>query len=201
MKLDKKQEIGGQGLEVTQLGMGGAALGNLYTVVDENGAAETIASAYSAGIRYFDTAPLYGYGRSENRLGMELSRYERDEFVISTKVGYSLVPRTAEEPPESPFVDVPPLDKEFDFSRDAVLRSFEESLKRLQTDYIDILFIHDPDEGISIQPDFDNPYAVSHFSRAMDQVYPALDELRAQKVGESGRGGNEPMADAVRFRR
>ena len=182
MKHDKKQEIGGQGLEVTQLGMGGAALGNLYAVVDENGAAETIASAYSAGIRYFDTAPLYGYGRSENRLGLELSRYNRDEFVISTKVGYSLVPRTAEEPPESPFVDVPPLDKEFDFSRDAVLRSFEESLKRLQTDYIDILFIHDPDEGISIQPDFDDPYSVSHFSRAMDQVYPALAELRAQKV-------------------
>lgn len=182
MKHDKKQEIGGQGLEVTQLGMGGAALGNLYAVVDENGAAETIASAYTAGIRYFDTAPLYGYGRSEKRLGLELSRYNRDEFVISTKVGYSLVPRTAEEPPESPFVDVPPLDKEFDFSRDAVLRSFEESLKRLQTDYIDILFIHDPDEGISIQPDFDNPYAVSHFLRAMDQVYPALDELRAQKV-------------------
>ncbi len=182
MKHDKKQEIGRQGLEVTQLGMGGAALGNLYAVVDENGAAETIASAYTAGIRYFDTAPLYGYGRSENRLGLELLRYNRDEFVISTKVGYSLVPRTAEEPPESPFVDVPPLDKEFDFSRDAVLRSFEESLKRLQTDYIDILFIHDPDEGISIQPDFDDPYSVSHFSRAMDQVYPALDELRAQKV-------------------
>jgi D-threo-aldose 1-dehydrogenase len=182
MKLDKKQEIGRQGLEVTQMGMGGAALGNLYTVVDEKGAGETIASAYSAGIRYFDTAPLYGYGRSENRLGLELSRYKRDDFVISTKVGYSLVPRTAEEPPESPFVDVPSLDKEFDFSRDAVLRSFEESLKRLQTDYIDILFIHDPDEGISIQPDFDDPYSVSHFSRAMDQVYPALDELRAQKV-------------------
>ena len=182
MKHDKKQEIGGQGLEVTQLGMGGAALGNLYAVVDENGAAETIASAYTAGIRYFDTAPLYGNGRSEHRLGSELSRYRRDEFVISTKVGYSLVPRTAEEPPESPFVNVPPLDKEFDFSRDAVLRSFEESLKRLQTDYIDILFIHDPDEGISIQPDFDDPYSVSHFSWAMDQVYPALDELRAQKV-------------------
>ena len=169
MKRDERQKIGRYGLEVTQLGMGGAALGNLYTVVDENGAAETIASAYATGIRYFDTAPLYGYGRSENRLGLELSRYKRDDFVISTKVGYSLVPRTAEEPPESPFVDVPPLDKEFDFSRDAVLRSFEESLKRLQTDYIDILFIHDPDEGISIQPDFDNPYAVSHFSRAMNQ--------------------------------
>ena len=182
MKRDKKQKIGRHDLEVTQMGMGGAALGNLYAVVEEDGAAETIAGAYAAGIRYFDTAPLYGYGRSENRLGSELSRYNRDELVISTKVGYSLVPRTEEEPPESPFVDVPPLDKEFDFSRDAVLRSFEESLKRLRTDYIDILFIHDPDEGISIQPDFDNPYAVSHFSRAMNQVYPALDELRAKKM-------------------
>ena len=182
MKRDKKQEIGGQGLEVTQMGMGGAALGNLYEVVEEDGAAETIASAYAAGIRYFDTAPLYGYGRSENRLGLELSRYKRDELVISTKVGYSLVPRTEEEPPESPFVNVPPLDKAFDFSRDAVLRSFEESLKRLQTDYIDIPFIHDPDEGISIQPDFDDPHAVSHFLQAMEQVYPVLDELRTQKV-------------------
>ena len=182
MKRDKMQEIGGQGLEVTQMGMGGAALGNLYEVVEEDGAAETIAGAYAAGIRYFDTAPLYGYGRSENRLGSELSRYKRDEFVISTKVGYSLVPRTEDEPPESPFVDVPPLDKAFDFSRDAVLRSFEESLKRLQTDYIDILFIHDPDEGISIQPDFDDPHAVSHFSQVMEQVYPALDELRTQKT-------------------
>ena len=182
MKRDKRQKIGRYGLEVTQMGMGGAALGNLYKVVEEDGAAETIASAYAAGIRYFDTAPLYGYGRSESRLGSELSRYNRNELAISTKVGYSLVPRTEEEPPESPFVDVPPLDKTFDFSRDAVLRSFEESLKRLKTDYIDILFIHDPDEGISIQPDFDDPYAVSHFSRAMNQVYPAIHELRAQKV-------------------
>jgi D-threo-aldose 1-dehydrogenase len=182
MKRDKRQKIGRYSLEVTQMGMGGAALGNLYTVVEEDGAAETIASAYGAGIRYFDTAPSYGYGRSENRLGLEFSRYDRDELVISTKVGYSLVPRTAEEPPESPFVDVPPLDKAFDFSRDAVLRSVEESLKRLRTDRIDILFIHDPDEGISIQPDFDNPYAISHFSEVMDQVYPALDELRAQKA-------------------
>ncbi|MDE0044092.1 MAG: aldo/keto reductase [Candidatus Poribacteria bacterium] len=182
MKRDKRQKIGRYGLEVTQMGMGGAALGNLYEVVEEDGAAETIAGAYTASIRYFDTAPLYGYGRSENRLGSQLSRYNRGELVISTKVGYSLVPRTEEEPPESPFVDVPPLDKAFDFSRDAVLRSFEESLKRLQTDYIDILFIHDPDEGISIQLGFDDPHAVSHFSQAMDQVYPALDELRAQKM-------------------
>ena len=182
MKRDKKQKIGRYGLEVTQMGMGGAALGNLYAVVEEDRAAETIAGAYVAGIRYFDTAPLYGYGRSENRLGSELSRYNRDELVISTKVGYSLVPRTEEESPESPFVEVPPLDKAFDFSRDAVLRSVEESLERLQTDRIDILFIHDPDEGVSIQPDFDDPYAVSHFSDAMEQVYPALDELRSQKV-------------------
>ena len=152
MKHDKRQKIGPYGLEVTQMGMGGAALGNLYEVVGEDGAAETIASAYAAGIRYFDTAPLYGYGRSENRLGPELSRYNRDELVISTKVGYSLVPRTEEEPPESPFVDVPPLDKAFDFSRDAVLRSFEESLKRLKTDYIDILFIHDRTKESAFNP-------------------------------------------------
>ena len=200
MKRDKKQKIGRYGLEVTQMGMGGAALGNLYAVVEEDRAAETITGAYAAGIRYFDTAPLYGYGRSENRLGLELSRYNRDDVVISTKVGYSLVPRTKEEPPESPFVKVPPLDKAFDFSRDAVLRSIEESLERLQTDRIDILFIHDPDEGVSIQPDFNDPYKVSHFSEAMEQVYPALDGTPLPEGGASHRRGNEPMADATRFR-
>ena len=182
MKHDKKQKIGKYGLEVTQMGMGGAALGNLYATVGEATATDTIAAAYGAGIRYFDTAPLYGYGRSETRLGAGLSRYKRNEWVISTKVGYSLVPRTAEEPSDSPFVDVLPFETVFDYSRDAVLRSVEESLRRLQTDRVDILFIHDADEGASTEPGFSDPYANSHFSEVMQEVYPVLDELRAQKV-------------------
>ena len=182
MKREKKQKIGRYGLEITQMGMGGAALGNLYATVEEGAAIDTIAAAYAADIRYFDTAPLYGYGRSETRLGVGLSRYNRNELVISTKVGYSLVPRTSEEPSNSPFVDVPPFETVFDYSRDAVLRSVEESLRRLQTDRIDILFIHDPDEGLSTEPGFSDPYANSHFSEVMKQLYPALDELRAQRI-------------------
>ena len=181
MKLDKKQQIGRYGLEVTQMGMGGAPFGNMYAAIKEQTVMNTMAAAYGAGIRYFDTAPLYGYGLSETRFGNGLSRYNRDALVISTKVGYSLVPRTSAAA-DSPFIDAPPLDTVFDYSRDAILRSIEESLQRLKTDRIDILLIHDPDEGISIQPGFDAPYAISHFSEVMKQTYPTLDELRAQKV-------------------
>ena len=182
MKHDQMQTIGNSGLEVTQMGMGGAALGNLYTAVDETSAGDTIDAAYASGIRYYDTAPLYGYGRSETRLGNALSRHNRSQFVISTKVGYSLVPRTKPEPEDSPFVAVPPLDTIFEYSREAVLRSVEASLKRLQTDYIDILFVHDPDQGVSVEPGFDNPYEISHFSDVMKHVYPVLDEMRTQKM-------------------
>ena len=191
MKPDQKQEIGSSGLKVTRMGLGGAPFGNLFTTLAERSAEATIAAAYNAGIRYFDTAPLYGSGLSETRVGMGLSPYNRDELVISTKVGYTLVPRTSDEPPDGVFVDIPSLDPVFDYSRDAVLRSIEESLRRLQTDRIDILLIHDPDEGASILPDFD-PRDKGHFSEVMDGAFPALHELREQKVVRAiGMGMNQ----------
>ena len=150
MKHDKKQKIGKYGLEVTQMGMGGAALGNLYATVGEATATDTIAAAYGAGIRYFDTAPLYGYGRSETRLGAGLSRYKRNEWVISTKVGYSLVPRTAEEPSDSPFVDVLPCETRFyaqskkvcDVSRPIVSPSCLSTMRTREQALNPVLVIH-----------------------------------------------------------
>jgi D-threo-aldose 1-dehydrogenase len=191
MKPNGKQQVGRYGLEVTQMGLGGTTFGNLYRAMDEQAVSDTLATAYAGGIRYFDTAPLYGYGLSEERLGAGLSRYNRDELVISTKVGYTLVPRLETDETDAYFVDTPPLKGSFDYSRDAVLRSVEDSLNRLKTDRIEILLIHDPDEAISVDPDSD-PYTVSHFPEVMEQTYPVLDELRAQQVVKAiGLGMNQ----------
>ncbi|MSS73364.1 MAG: aldo/keto reductase [Candidatus Latescibacteria bacterium] len=181
MQPDTRRRLGRSSVEVTQFGLGGAAFGNIHSVVSEPSVAGAIEAAYAAGVRYFDTAPLYGHGRSEVRLGAGLARYDRDEVVISTKVGYALEPRTPDRMPKSAFVDPLPFEPVFNYSRDAILRSFEESLRRLKTDRVDILLIHDPDEGVTLQPGVD-PYAKSHFREVMAQAYPALDELRAQGV-------------------
>src|ERR687883_378365 len=96
MKPDKRRRLGSTSLAVTQFGLGGAPFGNAFSVVSDQNVFDTIAAAYAAGIRYFDTAPLYGRGLSEMRVGEGLSRYNRVDIVISTKVGYTLVPRSAE---------------------------------------------------------------------------------------------------------
>ena len=199
MKVNERQAIGKLGLEVTRMGFGGAPLGNLFEAILEEDVADCLAAAYGAGIRYFDTAPLYGFGLSETRYGTHLAP-RREEIVLSTKVGYSLVLRESGDPPDGFFVDHPPLKSEFDFSRDAVRRSLDESLERLGTDRIDIVYIHDPDEGISLQPGFD-PYGVSHFREAMEETYPVLDELRSQGVIRAvGAGMNQwqVLADFAR---
>lgn len=154
------------------LGRGAAPLGNLFSTVSDQQAEETITAAWDLGIRTFDTAPLYGYGESERRLGEALGRYPRDEFVVSTKVG-RLIRHGAPPSPEQLFGgehfykvdgDVNPV---FDYSHDGVLRSVEESLQRLGLDRIDLLYIHDPDE---------------HFADALGGAFPALRQLRDEKV-------------------
>lgn len=176
------ESIGSSGLTITNVGFGGAPLGNLFATIPDQVVRESLTGAYEAGIRYFDTAPLYGFGLSETRYGNVLSAYDRSELAISSKVGYTLRPLApGEAPPFEQFVDTPPMTIEYDFSRDAILRSIEGSLERLQTDRIDLIYIHDPDEGISLQPEFD-PYENSHFADVMDQAYPALNELRSQGV-------------------
>jgi len=178
-------------LTTTALGLGGTGLGNMYTAVDERDAVATVAAAYQAGVRYFDTAPAYGNGLSEVRLGRALAGYPRHELVVSTKVGYALHPLAEGEAPIALFENPLPFGTTYDFSRDAVRRSLDDSMRRLQTDRIDIVWIHDPDESISIDPSRD-PYERSHFREAMDQAYPVLDELRRQgAIGAIGVGMNQ----------
>jgi D-threo-aldose 1-dehydrogenase len=147
-----RRRIGRTALEVSVVGFGGNALGNLYTTVDETAARDTVLAAYETGVTYFDTAPLYGYGLSERRMGDALRGLPRDEVVLSTKVGRLLRPHGRVAPPklapseggiftgELPFLPV------FDFSYDATMRSFEDSLQRLGMNRVDILLIHDCDE-------------------------------------------------------
>lgn len=183
--------IGATDVEVTRLGLGTTSLANMYAAIDDATASATLDAARAAGITYFDTAPAYGSGLAEQRLGAWLAGRPRTGLTISTKVGNVLRPATAEElAAGSLFAEAPPLVPTKDFSRDAVLRTLDESLARLQADRVDMVAIHDPDDAASIEPGAD-PYARSHFRAAMDEAFPALDELRAQGViGAIGVGMN-----------
>jgi D-threo-aldose 1-dehydrogenase len=191
MNPNEKAGIGKQGLEVTRMGVGGTGFGNLYRPTSDTDSKATIEAAYEAGIRYFDTAPLYGLGLSEKRVGEGLSAYDRDEVVISSKVGRLLLPRDPDEPFVGIYTEVPELKPIFDFSRDGVRSSIEQSLERLKTDRLDIVLVHDPDESVTNQPGAD-PYSKSHFDEVMNETYPALDELRSKgTVKAIGLGMNQ----------
>lgn len=162
--------IGRTGLAVTEFGFGGASVGNLYRTVDEDTALAAVDAAFDAGIRYFDTAPHYGLGLSEIRLGRALAGRRRDEFVISTKVGRLLEPNPTPVGTDlrSGGFDVPDTThRRYDFSADGVRRSLAASLERLGLDRVDILYVHDPDE---------------HVDQAVNEAIPALVELREQGV-------------------
>ena len=159
---------------------GGAPIGGLYAPVSDEAAAGTLAAAWEAGIRAFDTAPHYGVGVSERRLGSFPAGRRRDEFTVCTKVGRRLVPADGEVQGEDGFYDIPPLTRVRDYSRDGVRRSREESLERLGLDRVDIVLVHDPDDFME---------------QAADQAYPALAELRAQgTVRAVGAGMNSATA-------
>jgi len=151
-----------------RLGFGGTGVGNLYRAISDEQAAATLAAAWDAGIRYFDTAPHYGLGLSERRIGGALAKKPRDEFVLSTKVGRVLVPSPATEDARDPEgFDVPAiLRREWDPSEAGVRRSIEDSLERLGLDYIDIAYLHDPD--------------VYSMEDAVKSALPALEKVRAE---------------------
>ena len=157
--------LGERGPAVTALGLGCAPIGNLFTGVSDDEAAATVDSAWNAGIRYFDTAPLYGHGVSEHRLGRALRGRPRDEYVLSTKVGRVLRPSSQRS--ETIFTDVGDLEPVFDFSRDGIMRSLEESLERLGIDRIDVVLVHDPDD---------------HEGDALRHAFPTLLRLRDEGV-------------------
>jgi D-threo-aldose 1-dehydrogenase len=159
---------------------GGAPIGGLYAPVSAEAATGTLAAAWDAGIRAFDTAPHYGVGVSERRLGSFLAGRPRNEFTVSTKVGRRLVPAAGDVQGEEGFYDIPPLARVRDYTRDGVRRSLEESLGRLGLDRVDIVLIHDPDDVME---------------QAADEAYPALAELRAQgAVRAIGAGMNSAVA-------
>ncbi|MGO1199527.1 MAG: aldo/keto reductase [Brachybacterium sp.] len=135
-------------LELPPLGFGAAQLGNLYRVTTEEEADGAVAGAWDAGIRYFDTAPHYGIGTSERRLGARLSAYPREEYLVSTKVGRLLRPGPGTgDDLDSAFAVPDDHVRQWDYSEAGVRRSHAESLERLGLDRVDILFAHDPEEG------------------------------------------------------
>jgi D-threo-aldose 1-dehydrogenase len=172
---------------VTPLGFGSAALGNLYAAVDDEVATATVETALQLGVRLFDTAPYYGYGLSEKRLGAALAASGASDIVVSTKVGRLLVPRQGEPRSDQGFVNALCFDPVFDYSHDGVMRSVEASLDRLGRDRIDVLLIHD----IGTQTHGDDRHA-EVFESAMEGGYRALEKLRrAGQIGAIGLGVNE----------
>src|SRR5215467_4815253 len=142
----RTSRLGRSAVEVTQLGFGGGPLGGLFAPLDDDTAAGALAAAWDCGIRYFDTSPHYGIGQSERRTGSFLRGKPRAEFTLSTKVGRLLIPQEAAGRMDESF-QVPATHRRvWDFSRDGVLRSFEDSLARLDTDRIDVLFLHDAED-------------------------------------------------------
>jgi len=185
LKPSARAHLGKTSLHTTRLGLGSAPLGGLFEEVADDEAHRVVEAAWQAGIRFFDTAPLYGHGLAEQRLGAVLRAKPRDEFVLATKVGRLL---RADAPPEpgQAYKGVPPVNPIYDFSYDGVMRSVEESLVRLGLDRVDVLHIHDPDE---------------HFEEALAGAYRALDRLRAEGTIKAVGAGMNQAEMLVRFAR
>jgi D-threo-aldose 1-dehydrogenase len=171
--------------DLPALGFGGSAIGNLFRAVSNEDAARTIEAAWVAGIRYFDTAPHYGLGLSERRLGEALRAHPRHEYLVSTKVGRLLVPaRTMAGRDDEGFDVAATLHRVRDYSADGVRRSIEASLERLGLDRIDIVLIHDPDD---------------HADEAIQHAAPTLSALRAEGTIRSYGAGMNQSAMLTRF--
>ena len=170
----------GRGLRLSSLGFGGAVIGNLYRATSDEDARAAVDAAWVAGIRYFDTAPHYGLGLSERRLGVALADRPRSEYTLSTKVGRQLVPADPPRAKDDGGFDVPgDYTRVWDFSRDGVLRSIEGSLERLGVGHLDLVYVHDPDD---------------HWREAIEGAVPALSDLRDQGViGGFGAGMNQSV--------
>ena len=187
------RKLGTSPLSITILGLGSVPLGDNYAPLPDAQADATIATAYDSGIRYFDTAPLYGQGQSEHRFGRILRRLPERDFVLSTKVGRCLVPEVAEKVDHRWFkggLNFRPID---DYSYDGAMRSIDQSFQRLGLNRIDILLIHDVDRWT-----FGEAYE-QRFHEAMAGAYQAIESLRSQGVIKAiGVGVNE-IEPCIRF--
>lgn len=184
-RVSDRRPLGRSGVTVTALSLGAAPLANLFTAVSEQEAAETIDAAFDVGIGYIDTAPHYGVGLSEERLGRALAGRDRTSFTLSTKVGRLLRPlRPGEDAQPMGFVDTPSRVREWNFSAAGVRASVEASLDRLGLDRIDVVLLHDPDD---------------HEREVYEAAYPALAQLRAEGVVGAIGAGMVQSAMLTRF--
>jgi D-threo-aldose 1-dehydrogenase len=185
----KRNQIGQTSVSVTTLGFGGAPVGNLFRSITDDEAEGAIVAAWDAGVRYFDTAPHYGLGLSERRLGTSLDGRARGDFVISTKVGRLLSPNpspTGSDLAVGGFEVPDDLTRTLDYSSDGVRRSIEESLGRLGMDYLDVVYVHDPDHYVD---------------EVIRVTFPALVKMRDEglvKAIGAGMNFSEPLLEFVR---
>jgi D-threo-aldose 1-dehydrogenase len=191
MQVSATRVLGKSGVEVTIMGFGGAPLGNMYQAFSDQQARATVEACYDAGIRYFDTAPYYGFGLSEHRLGEALRDKERAELVLSTKVGRVLKAGDPATLDHGQFKQSLPFGLVYDYSYDGVMRSFEDSLQRLGTWRIDILLVHDLDVWTHRSEEARR----ARVEEFMAGGYRAMVELREQgAVRAIGAGINETAA-------
>lgn len=185
VRVSDRHPLGRSGVSVTALSLGAAPLGNLFTAVTEQETMATVDAAFDVGIGYIDTAPHYGVGLSEERLGRALAGRDRATYTLSTKVGRLLRPqRPGEDAQPLGFVDTPPRVREWDFSAAGVRASIESSLARLGLDRIDVVLLHDPDD---------------HEREVYESAYAALAQLRGEGVVGAIGAGMVQSAMLTRF--
>jgi D-threo-aldose 1-dehydrogenase len=193
----ERRRLGGTSVLTTALGFGGAPIGGFRFALSDQQGAEALSAAYGGGIRYFDTSPYYGYGRSELIFGYALRPHPRDDFVLSSKVGRWLSPLAPGETVEGWRAGGLPFKATFDYSREGTLRSLEQSLLRLGLARIDIALIHDAD----VHTHGSQAEADRRFAEAMAGSYPALVELRRTGVIKAIGVGLNETAMSLRFAR
>jgi D-threo-aldose 1-dehydrogenase len=168
--------LGRSDVRISPFGLGTAPLGGLFRSVDDGEATALVRHALDLGITTIDTAPLYGHGRAEQRVGAALHGVDRDRFVLSTKVGRLVVPREGAD--TGMFVDAEPSVATWAYDADSVRRSLDASLERLGLDRVDVVLVHDPDD---------------HVEEALGVTYPVLHRLRDEgMIGAIGVGMNQP---------
>lgn len=186
MNPSQKRRLGRVDLEVTAFAFGAAPIGNIFRPITEQESDAMVQHAWDAGVRFYDTAPMYGHGLSELRTGHSLRWKRRDDFVLASKVGRVLKPARRDTIDFAPWVDGAPFTMHFDYSYDGTMRSFEDSLQRLGLERMDVCFIHDIDvftRGAE-QP--------AVFEQAMDGCWRALERLRSEGLVKAiGVGVNE----------
>lgn len=193
MKFETRR-LGRTELAVTTMGLGCATLGGIMDAVTDAEARRIVNDAFDSGIRYFDTAPFYGYGKSEHAVGDELRG--KEGWALSTKVGRLLKPRRTPQDPNDQWRNPFPFEPVFDYTYDGIMRSYEHSLQRLGLNRIDVLYIHDVD----VFTHGSREAQQKMFRVAMEHGYKALDELRRNgDIKAIGLGVNEaqPIADAL----